>query len=147
MPPAPLPKSVIRTGRAEKKNPPTSITRRQKIQPSKKQIWIGKSQTLSDAFARWASLTNFLSSDVTTSYHCQQRVTVRGCAMSDEAIAAAVERFVKKISFSTQREVERIVRAALASGKIHGHETVTAAVTLSSEKLGLNTTIYSKIEL
>jgi hypothetical protein len=76
-----------------------------------------------------------------------ERATVRGCAMSDEAIAAAVERFVKKISFSTQREVERIVRAALASGKIHGHETVTAAVTLSSEKLGLNTTIYSKIEL
>jgi hypothetical protein len=76
-----------------------------------------------------------------------ERATVRGCAMSDEAIAEAVERFVKKISFSTQREVERIVRAALASGKIHGHETVTAAVTLSSEKLGLNTTIYSKIEL
>jgi len=76
-----------------------------------------------------------------------EQVTVRGCAMGDEAIAAAVERFVKKISFSTQREVERIVRAALESGKIRGHETVTAAVTLSSEKLGLNTTIYSKIEL
>ncbi|HEY1746280.1 MAG TPA: DUF6494 family protein [Xanthobacteraceae bacterium] len=67
--------------------------------------------------------------------------------MGEEAIAAAVERFVKKISFSAQREVERIVRAALASGKIHDHETVTAAVTLSSEKLGLDTTIYSKIEL
>ena len=40
-----------------------------------------------------------------------------------------------------------IVRAAIASGKIHGHETVTAAVTLSSEKLGLDTTIYTKIEL
>ena len=102
-------------------------------------------------FVRWVSLTNFLFSDGTVSYHRQQRLRVRGCArgcaMGDEAIAAAVERFVKKISFSTQREVERIVRAALASGKIHGHETVTAAVTLSSEKLGLNTTIYSKIEL
>jgi hypothetical protein len=40
--------------------------------------------------------------------------------MSDEAIAAAVEQFVKKVSFAAQREVE---------------------------KLGLNTTIYSKIEL
>jgi Family of unknown function (DUF6494) len=67
--------------------------------------------------------------------------------MRDDAIAAAVEQFVKKISFSTQREVERIVRSALASGKIHGHETLTAAVTLSSEKIGLNTTIYSKIQL
>jgi Family of unknown function (DUF6494) len=67
--------------------------------------------------------------------------------MRDDPIAAAVEQFVKKISFSTQAEVERIIRSALASGKIHGHETLTAAVTLSSEKIGLNTTIYSKIQL
>jgi Family of unknown function (DUF6494) len=67
--------------------------------------------------------------------------------MSDEAISAAVEQFVKKISFSTQREVERVIRKALASGKIRGDETLTAAVTVTNEKLGLNTTIYSKIEL
>lgn len=68
--------------------------------------------------------------------------------MRDEAIAAAVEQFVKKIGFATQREVERVIRAAVADGKLRGHdETLTAAVTVTSEKLGLNTTIYSKIEL
>jgi hypothetical protein len=67
--------------------------------------------------------------------------------MSDEAIAAAVEQFVKKVSFATQREVERVIRTAVASGKIKGHETLTAAVTVTNERLGLNTTIYSKIEL
>ena len=67
--------------------------------------------------------------------------------MRDEAIAAAVEQFIKKVSFSTQREVERVIRTALASGKIRGDETLTTAVTVTNEKLGLNTTIYSKIEL
>jgi len=67
--------------------------------------------------------------------------------MSDEAITAAVEQFVKKISFSTQREVERVIRKALASGKIRDNEVLTTAVTVTNEKLGLNTTIYSKIEL
>ena len=67
--------------------------------------------------------------------------------MSDKAIAAAVEQFVKKVSFSTQREMERAIRAAVAGGRLRGNETFTAAVTVSSEKVGINTTIYSKIEL
>jgi len=67
--------------------------------------------------------------------------------MSDEAIAAAVQQFIKKVSFSTQREIERGIRTAIASGKIRGDEILTAAVTVTNEKLGLNTTIYSKIEL
>ena len=67
--------------------------------------------------------------------------------MSEKAVAAAVEQFVKKVSFSTQREMERVIRMALADGKLRGDETFTAAVTVSSEKVGLNTTIYSKVEL
>jgi hypothetical protein len=67
--------------------------------------------------------------------------------MSDKAVSAAVERFVKKVSFSTQRELERFIRAAIASGKLQGNETFTAAVTVTSEKVGLMATIYSKIEL
>jgi hypothetical protein len=37
--------------------------------------------------------------------------------------------------------------AAVASGQLQGHETLTAAVTVSNEKVGLMATIYSKIEL
>ena len=36
--------------------------------------------------------------------------------MKDEVIATAVERFVKKISFSAQQELERVLRSALADG-------------------------------
>lgn len=67
--------------------------------------------------------------------------------MSDKAIPVAVEQFVKKVSFSLQREIERFVRAAVANGKLKGDETFTAAVTVTSDKVGLMATIYSKIEL
>jgi len=68
--------------------------------------------------------------------------------MRDDAVSAAVERFVKKIGFEAQREIERVIRAAIAGGKLRSHdETLTTAVTVTNERLGLNTTIYSKIEL
>ena len=66
---------------------------------------------------------------------------------NDEAVAAAVRQFLKTINATAQREIEKAVRNAIASGKLQGNETCTAGVTLSSEKAGLNITIYSKIEL
>ena len=67
--------------------------------------------------------------------------------MDDKVLNAAVGKFVKTISFNVQREIEKSVRKALATGALKGHETFTAGATLTSEKLGLNVTIYSKIEL
>jgi hypothetical protein len=67
--------------------------------------------------------------------------------MNDEALKAAVGQFLKTINASAQHEIEKVIRKAIASGKLQGHETCTAAVTLSSEKVDLNVTIYSKIAL
>ncbi len=67
--------------------------------------------------------------------------------LGDKALKASVDRFLKTVSFTAQGEIEKAVRAAIASGKIEGNETFTAAVALSSEKIGLNITVYSKIEL
>jgi len=67
--------------------------------------------------------------------------------MGDDSVAAAVEQFIKKVSFSVRREVERVIRAAVVDGKLQPHETFTAQVTVSSEKIGPMATIYSKIEL
>ncbi|HEY5378679.1 MAG TPA: DUF6494 family protein [Pseudolabrys sp.] len=66
---------------------------------------------------------------------------------ADKAMKASVERFLKNISFTAQGEVEKAIRAAIANGTLQGHETFTAGVTVSSEKIGLNITIYNKIEL
>jgi hypothetical protein len=68
-------------------------------------------------------------------------------AASDKALKAAVERFLKNISFTAQGEIEKAIRAAIAAGKLSGHETFTAGVAVSSEKIGLNITIYNKVEL
>ena len=67
--------------------------------------------------------------------------------MNDEAMKIAVRQFLKSVSATAQREIEKVVRNAVANGKLQGHETCTAAVTLTSEKVGLNVTIYSKIAL
>jgi hypothetical protein len=67
--------------------------------------------------------------------------------MNDQALKAAVERFLKKVSFTAQHEIEKAVRKAVANGKLGKHETWTTAVTLSSEKVGLDVTICSTIKL
>jgi hypothetical protein len=67
--------------------------------------------------------------------------------MKDETLKAAVSLFLKKVNFTAQREVEKAIRKAIASGKLKGDEIFTAGVTLSSEAVALNVTIYNKIEL
>lgn len=67
--------------------------------------------------------------------------------MSDKAVKSAVDQFVKQVSFTARGEIEKAIRNAISRGKLQDHETFTAAVTLSSEKVDLNITIYSKIVL
>lgn len=67
--------------------------------------------------------------------------------MDDAAISAAVARFLRSVSFNAQRELEKAVRHALATGGVREGETVTTAVTLTNDKLGLNVTIYNKLDL
>jgi hypothetical protein len=67
--------------------------------------------------------------------------------MNDKALKAAVGQFLKSVNFTAQREIEKTIRNAVARGKLQGDEIITAGVTLSSEMIDLNITIYSKIEL
>jgi hypothetical protein len=67
--------------------------------------------------------------------------------MNDEAVKLAVDKFLKSVSFTARREIEKVVCKAVASGKLHSGEPLTAAVTLSNERVGLNVTIFSKIEI
>jgi hypothetical protein len=67
--------------------------------------------------------------------------------MDDKILKAAVGQFLKTANFTAQREIEKAIRNAVASGKLKGNEVITAGVTLSSENVDLNVTIYSKIDL
>jgi hypothetical protein len=65
----------------------------------------------------------------------------------DAAIKTAVNRFLKNVNFTAEREIEKAVRKALAAGKLQGGENLTTSVTLANETLDLNVTIFNKIEL
>jgi len=66
---------------------------------------------------------------------------------NEEMVRLAVARFLKNINRTAQGEIEKAVRQALASGKLKGHESFTMAVALSSEKVGINVTLYNTVEL
>jgi len=65
----------------------------------------------------------------------------------DPAVKKAVDKFLKSVSFSAQRELEKALRKGLASGKLKHGDVLTTAVTLSNDKFDLDVTIFSKIEL
>ena len=46
--------------------------------------------------------------------------------MNDEALKAAVGRFLKNVSFKAQSEIEKVVRTAVATGKLQSGESLTA---------------------
>ena len=67
--------------------------------------------------------------------------------MDEQALKAAVSQFLKKVGFTAQREIEKAIRDAMAEGNLKEGESFTAGMNLSSERLGMNVTIYGKIEL
>ncbi len=72
---------------------------------------------------------------------------VKGWGMNEQALRAVVARFLKEVSDTAQSEIEKAVRNALASGKLKSHDSFTIAAALSSEKAGLNVTVYNTIAL
>ncbi len=67
--------------------------------------------------------------------------------MNEEVFNMQLRKFLKNVGVTSQREIESAVRAAVASGKLSGNETIQAKVTLSIESLGLSTDINGAIEL
>ena len=67
--------------------------------------------------------------------------------MNDTEVKTAVDRFLKHVTFTAQREIEKVMRSALSSGKLQSVKSFNAAITVSSDKLELDVTIFSKIEL
>lgn len=65
--------------------------------------------------------------------------------MNDKAVTAAVDQFLRSVSATARGEIEKVVRTAMASGKLVAHEPITTGVSLSSAKIGLDVTIYDKI--
>jgi hypothetical protein len=67
--------------------------------------------------------------------------------MDEEVFNVSVRKFLKKVGITSQREIEKAVRAALANGRLKGHEALPAKVTLAVEVIGVAVEIDGAIEL
>jgi hypothetical protein len=67
--------------------------------------------------------------------------------MNDAAIKAAIGQLLKNVNFTAQRELEKVVRAALTNGNLKAGDPLSVSVTLAAEKVDLNITIFSKLEV
>ena len=67
--------------------------------------------------------------------------------MNEEAFNVSMRKFLKKVGITSQREIEAAVRAALANGKLEGHEALPAKVILTVGAVALAVEIDGAIEL
>jgi len=67
--------------------------------------------------------------------------------MNEEVLNTSMRKFLKTVGVTSQREIEKAVRDAVASGRIKGHEALKARVVLTIGEVGLEHTINSTIEL
>ena len=51
--------------------------------------------------------------------------------MNEDVFNTAIRKFLKEVGVTSQREIEKSVREAVASGKLKGSETLPVKVTLT----------------
>jgi Family of unknown function (DUF6494) len=67
--------------------------------------------------------------------------------MNEDIFNMSVRKFLKKVGVTSQREIEKAVRAAVDAGRLSGKEKLRAVVSLKVERLELAETIDGTIEL
>ncbi len=67
--------------------------------------------------------------------------------MQDETFNLEIRKFLKVFGITAQREIERAVAAARASGELKGNETLKTRAVLTVEGLGTLATIDGDIRL
>jgi hypothetical protein len=67
--------------------------------------------------------------------------------MNEDAFNASLRKFLKKVGITSQREIEKAVRDALAAGRLKGHEKLPAKMVLTIGGINLSHEIDDEIEL
>jgi hypothetical protein len=67
--------------------------------------------------------------------------------MNEDAFNTSIRKFLKVVGVTSQREIEKAVREAVASGRLKGSESLPAKVTLTVGGIDLSHTIDATIEL
>ena len=67
--------------------------------------------------------------------------------MNEDVFNMSLRKFLKKVGVTSQREIEKAVRAAIDEGRLSGKEKLNVVVSLKVEGLELAETIDGRIEL
>ena len=67
--------------------------------------------------------------------------------MNEETLNTTIRKFLKVVGVTSQREIEKAVREALAKGKLKGNEALPAKMLLTIDAVGLELEIEGTIEL
>jgi ribosomal protein L1 len=67
--------------------------------------------------------------------------------MNEDVFNMSLRKFLKKVGVTSQREIEKAVRAAVDSGRLSGTEKLDVVVNLKVEGLELAERIDGRIEL
>ncbi|MBY0380776.1 MAG: hypothetical protein K2W78_02510 [Xanthobacteraceae bacterium] len=67
--------------------------------------------------------------------------------MNEDVFNASLRQFLKKVGISSQREIEKSVRAAVSSGKLKGGEKLPATMTLTIAGIDLSYEVDGAIDL
>ena len=67
--------------------------------------------------------------------------------MNEDVFNTSLRKFLKKVGITSQREIEKAVRDALASGRLKGHEKLPAKMVLTLGDVSLSHEISDEIEL
>jgi hypothetical protein len=68
-------------------------------------------------------------------------------AMNEEALNMSLRKFLKVVGVTSQQEIEKAIRAAVADGRLKGTEIIDAQMTLTIGKINLTHKVDGKIEL
>jgi Family of unknown function (DUF6494) len=67
--------------------------------------------------------------------------------MNEEVFNTSLRKFLKQMGITSQREIEKAVRDAVASGRLKGHEKLPAKMVLTLGGVSLSHEISGEIEL
>ena len=67
--------------------------------------------------------------------------------MNEDSFNSSLRAFLKKVGITSQREIEKAVRAAIASGKLKGSESLPVKATLTIPDLALAHEVEGEIKL
>lgn len=67
--------------------------------------------------------------------------------MNEEVLNASLRKFLKTVGVTSQREIEKAIRAAVEEGRIKGDAVLPAQMVLTIDGVGLSYKIDGVIEL